>query len=212
MPTARSLVAVARGKPASVIGSAGACAAFGPGLDGPEGGADGRLPCCLDLVGPPLARGREVEMLWDRATPLKLERSAAPDSRLMRAQQAVLELMAEGLHDDAIARGLALLRSGGPSRASWPGWMCPAGSPLELPPSGADGSGRPVRDLRRRFLRCECPPGPLDGGSLIAGLPALLNVEPRKGRRPRQQRRRRCGAWRGSDGSRQSACPVCPAR
>src|ERR1039457_2112 len=104
MPTPRSLVAVARGKPASVIGSAGACAAFGPGLDGPEGGADGRLPCCLDLVGPPLARGREGEMLWDRATPLKLERSAAPDSRLMRAQQAVLELMAEGLHDDAIAR------------------------------------------------------------------------------------------------------------
>ncbi len=88
--------------PASVIGSAGACAAFGLGLNGPEG-PDSRLPCCRDPVGPPLARGREVSMLWDRATPLKLERSATPDSRLTRTQQTMLELMAEGLHDDAIA-------------------------------------------------------------------------------------------------------------
>ena len=44
------------------------------------------------------------EMLWDRATPLKPQRSAAPDGGLTRAQQAVLELMAKGLHDDAIAR------------------------------------------------------------------------------------------------------------
>ncbi len=44
------------------------------------------------------------EMLWDRATPLKPHRPAAPASRLTAAQQAVLELMAEGLHDDAIAR------------------------------------------------------------------------------------------------------------
>ena len=44
------------------------------------------------------------EMLWDRATPLKPKRSAAPASRLTSAQHAVLELMAEGLHDAAIAR------------------------------------------------------------------------------------------------------------
>jgi DNA-binding CsgD family transcriptional regulator len=44
------------------------------------------------------------EMLWDRATPLKAESSAPPVGRLTPAQQAVLELMAEGLHDDAIAR------------------------------------------------------------------------------------------------------------
>ena len=44
------------------------------------------------------------EMLWDRATPLKPKRPGAPASRLTAAQQAVLELMAEGLHDDAIAR------------------------------------------------------------------------------------------------------------
>lgn len=52
-----------------------------------------------------LAALREYfEMLWDRATPLKPQRSAAPGGGLPRAQQAVLELMAEGLHDDAIAR------------------------------------------------------------------------------------------------------------
>jgi DNA-binding CsgD family transcriptional regulator len=44
------------------------------------------------------------EMLWDRATPLKPKRPVAPASRLTSAQQAVLELMAEGLHDAAIAR------------------------------------------------------------------------------------------------------------
>ena len=43
------------------------------------------------------------EMLWDRPTPLA-NRPAAPASRLTPAQQTVLELMAEGLHDDAIAR------------------------------------------------------------------------------------------------------------
>ena len=44
------------------------------------------------------------EMLWERATPLRPKRSAVPVSRLTPAQQAVLELMAEGLHDAAIAR------------------------------------------------------------------------------------------------------------
>jgi DNA-binding NarL/FixJ family response regulator len=43
------------------------------------------------------------ELLWDRATPLKAPRAATSD-RLPPAQQKVLELMAEGLHDDAIAR------------------------------------------------------------------------------------------------------------
>jgi DNA-binding CsgD family transcriptional regulator len=44
------------------------------------------------------------ELLWERATPLKGERPADPADRLTRAQQQVLALMAEGLHDDAIAR------------------------------------------------------------------------------------------------------------
>lgn len=44
------------------------------------------------------------EMLWQRATPLGSQRPAALADRLTRAQQTVLELMAEGLHDDAIAR------------------------------------------------------------------------------------------------------------
>jgi DNA-binding CsgD family transcriptional regulator len=44
------------------------------------------------------------EMLWQRATPLRARRMAQPSDRLTGAQQTVLELMAEGLHDDAIAR------------------------------------------------------------------------------------------------------------
>ena len=49
------------------------------------------------------------EMLWDRATPLRPERAAAASAgRLTAAQQAVLELMAEGLLDDAIARRAGL--------------------------------------------------------------------------------------------------------
>ena len=44
------------------------------------------------------------EMLWDRATPLKPERAAASAGRLTPAQKAVLELMAQGLNDGAIAR------------------------------------------------------------------------------------------------------------
>jgi DNA-binding NarL/FixJ family response regulator len=43
------------------------------------------------------------ELLWELATPLRASRSAAPGDRLTPAQQTVLELMAEGLHDDAIA-------------------------------------------------------------------------------------------------------------
>lgn len=49
------------------------------------------------------------ELLWERATPLKAPRRAAPGGgRLTPAQQRVLELMAEGLHDDAIARRAGL--------------------------------------------------------------------------------------------------------
>jgi DNA-binding CsgD family transcriptional regulator len=44
------------------------------------------------------------EMLWERATPLKGRRMADPGDRPTPAQQKVLELMAEGLHDEAIAR------------------------------------------------------------------------------------------------------------
>jgi DNA-binding NarL/FixJ family response regulator len=43
------------------------------------------------------------ELLWERATPLTASRPAAPGDRLPPAQPTVLELMAEGLHDDAIA-------------------------------------------------------------------------------------------------------------
>jgi DNA-binding CsgD family transcriptional regulator len=42
------------------------------------------------------------ELLWDRATPLKAPGPAAPGDRLTPMQQTV-EMMAEGLHDDAIA-------------------------------------------------------------------------------------------------------------
>ena len=48
------------------------------------------------------------ELLWERATPLGPQRPAPPADRLTLAQQAVLELMAEGLHDDAIARRAAI--------------------------------------------------------------------------------------------------------
>jgi DNA-binding CsgD family transcriptional regulator len=48
------------------------------------------------------------EMLWERATPLKPERAAAPAGRLTAAQQTVLELMAQGLNDGKIARQAGL--------------------------------------------------------------------------------------------------------
>jgi len=44
------------------------------------------------------------EMLWERATPLVPQHGAPPGDRPTAAQQAVLQLLAEGLHDDAIAR------------------------------------------------------------------------------------------------------------
>jgi len=46
------------------------------------------------------------ELLWDRATPLRPKHPAPPEDRLPPALQAVLELMAEGLNDAAIARRL----------------------------------------------------------------------------------------------------------
>ncbi len=48
------------------------------------------------------------ELLWDRATPLRAQRPVPSAERLTPAQQAVLEMMAEGLHDDAIARRAGL--------------------------------------------------------------------------------------------------------
>jgi DNA-binding CsgD family transcriptional regulator len=48
------------------------------------------------------------ELLWDRATPLRPGRAPAPAGRLTAAQQAVLELMAQGLNDGAIARRAGL--------------------------------------------------------------------------------------------------------
>jgi len=44
------------------------------------------------------------EMLWERATPLAPQRGTQQLGRVTPAQHTVLELMAEGLHDDAIAR------------------------------------------------------------------------------------------------------------
>jgi DNA-binding CsgD family transcriptional regulator len=44
------------------------------------------------------------EMLWERAIPLAPQRGTQPGDRVTPAQHTVLELMAEGLHDDAIAR------------------------------------------------------------------------------------------------------------
>jgi DNA-binding NarL/FixJ family response regulator len=43
------------------------------------------------------------EMLWERASPLAPQRRTAAADRPAPAQHAVLELMAEGLDDDAIA-------------------------------------------------------------------------------------------------------------
>lgn len=48
------------------------------------------------------------ELLWDRATPLRPQHLAPPEDRLPPALQAVLELMAEGLNDAAIARRLGI--------------------------------------------------------------------------------------------------------
>jgi DNA-binding NarL/FixJ family response regulator len=48
------------------------------------------------------------EMLWERATPLKPQRTAASLDRLTPARQAVLERMAEGLNDGAIAHRAGL--------------------------------------------------------------------------------------------------------
>jgi DNA-binding CsgD family transcriptional regulator len=49
------------------------------------------------------------ELLWEKATPIgSPARPAAPRDRLTSAQQRVLELMAEGLQDDAIARRAGL--------------------------------------------------------------------------------------------------------
>jgi DNA-binding CsgD family transcriptional regulator len=50
------------------------------------------------------ALGQYFEMLWEKATPIAARRPAAAAERLPAAQQMVLSLMAEGLHDDAIAR------------------------------------------------------------------------------------------------------------
>jgi DNA-binding CsgD family transcriptional regulator len=52
-----------------------------------------------------LAALREYfELLWERATPLTPQQRPMPGDRLTPAQQKVLNLMAEGLQDDAIAR------------------------------------------------------------------------------------------------------------
>ena len=48
------------------------------------------------------------EMLWERATPVGAPRPPRSGDRLTLAQQRVLELMAGGLQDEAIARRLGV--------------------------------------------------------------------------------------------------------
>jgi DNA-binding NarL/FixJ family response regulator len=48
------------------------------------------------------------ELLWERATPIGSKRLARTADRLPVAQHTVLALLAEGLHDDAIARRAGL--------------------------------------------------------------------------------------------------------
>ncbi len=78
------------------------------------------------------------EMLWERATPLKGHHPAAPAGGLTATQQMVLELMAEGLHDDAIAHRAQISTSTGSPATSnscstaTTGW--PAPKPASAPP------------------------------------------------------------------------------
>jgi FixJ family two-component response regulator len=90
------------------------------------------------------------ELLWERATPLKASRSAAPGDRLTPAQRAVLELMAEGLHDDAIAHraGISTTTVRRTSPPSSTASASGAGSPqVQLP---SDGAGSASQRIRRR--------------------------------------------------------------
>jgi len=48
------------------------------------------------------------ELLWDRATPVTSHRPAAPTDRLPPAHRAVLEMMATGANDNAIAHRLGI--------------------------------------------------------------------------------------------------------
>ncbi len=48
------------------------------------------------------------EMLWERATPVGAPLPKEPGDRLTATQQRVLELMAEGVQDDVIARRLGI--------------------------------------------------------------------------------------------------------
>jgi DNA-binding CsgD family transcriptional regulator len=98
-----------------VRGSGGACAAAAQGADEAE---TGRLHHCDTAATPAGTAGallirapviiaalREYfEMLWERATPIAPQRGGQPGDRVTPAQHTVLGLMAEGLHDDAIAR------------------------------------------------------------------------------------------------------------
>jgi hypothetical protein len=95
--------------------------------------------------------------------PLKASRSAAPGDHLKPAQRAVLELMAGGLHDDAIAHvwGSARPPSAATSRPSSTASASKAGLPQVQPPG--DGDGLASQHIRRRLCqwgkRKDFPPG-----------------------------------------------------
>jgi hypothetical protein len=63
------------------------------------------------------------ELLWERATPLTAPKKTSPDGGLTQGQQKVLELMAQGCQDEAIARrmGISVTTVVGISPPSWTG-------------------------------------------------------------------------------------------
>jgi DNA-binding CsgD family transcriptional regulator len=69
-------------------------------------GAAGALVVRAPII---IAALREYfELLWERATPLTASRPAARGDELTPMQMTVLKLMAQGKHDDAIARSAGI--------------------------------------------------------------------------------------------------------
>ena len=122
------------------------------------------------------------EMLWDRATPLKPQRPAAPGDRLPPAQQAVLELMAEGLHDDAIARragiSITTVRRHIAAIMSRLGRLQPVRRRRRGPAQGMDRVDRRYEiggSSGGQAVHRGCWPA---GGAVVAGVAALLHHRP----------------------------------
>jgi DNA-binding CsgD family transcriptional regulator len=143
------------------------------------------------------------ELLWDRATPLTGPQPPSETGRLTPAQQRVLELMAVGLQDGAIASraGISittvrrhitviLTRLGVSS-------MFAAGAAAQR--RGWIGQG-PVmpKDRRARASTAAAERAPADGGRCGAAAPRRPPTAPRPGR----SRRRRPGTWADAGSSR----------